>query len=82
MTFPKKAKAVGGKLAIEVELAKADGYEAGYMAGYAEGGKQMEQAKAGGILDLQKQLDAARAEITRLKLFREAVYNLLLQEMK
>jgi len=52
-----------------------------YEQGYKDGCNHMEQSKAAGILDLQQQLDAARTEITKLKGFRRAAFELLFGEL-
>jgi hypothetical protein len=55
-----------------------DMLEERYVAGLMDGEKRMEEAKAGGILDLQRQLDAERATVTALrKQRRELVMQIL-----
>jgi len=41
-----------------------------------------EQAKAGGILDLQQQLDAAQREVVKLKAFRKSIINMIAGQLK
>lgn len=58
--------------------ANREGYEEGFLAG----GKQMEEAKLGGILDLQMQLDEARRQIRLLQAFRKSIANILMEELR
>jgi len=65
-----------------VESETHDAYDAGYKHGYKIGGEVTEQAKAGGILDLQQQLDAAQREVVKLKAFRKSIINMIAGQLK
>lgn len=64
------------KRLTKVERARQEGFE----EGYAKGSRDMEQAKLGGITDLQHQLQETRCESAKLRQDKREIIDLILKQ--